>query len=280
MGTEITLDVGGVSITYSKNHRGIDHGSLFQEPDRKPLRSDQLDYKYYASEHEDPTSAEMAFTRPLKDVVPRLELLGFNLDRVRREYESVAESWREERRSFMDDDTKPLPDLMSFAEFRQFAIEHALESLDDTFVSGANGESAEKIRGALLTPRWTEYQTIDPTMLMPIRSGAFSAGWSTSCTLTRSCGSWRRGRRTRALLSFGSNFSTSASSVPMTSMMPIPMLTQEDVLRRRGAHSSRIVRTGVVLSGSKLIASESHLDSSRAPTYWPSGSQTARTGTT
>jgi hypothetical protein len=36
---------------------------------------------------------------------------------------------------------------MRFAEFRQFAIEHALESLDDTFVSAANGESAEKILG-------------------------------------------------------------------------------------------------------------------------------------
>src|ERR1035437_5541451 len=60
VGTEITLDVGGVSITYSKNHRGIDHGSLFQEADRKPLRSDQLNYDYYQGEDEDPTFAEMA----------------------------------------------------------------------------------------------------------------------------------------------------------------------------------------------------------------------------
>ena len=63
MGTEITLDVGGVSITYSKNHRGIDHGSLFQEQDRKPIKSDQLDYNYYESEGKDPTSEEMAFAR-------------------------------------------------------------------------------------------------------------------------------------------------------------------------------------------------------------------------
>lgn len=92
MGTEITLDVGGVSITYSKNHRGIDHGSLFQEVNRKPLRSDGLNYDYFESEDVDPTSAEMAFTRPLKDVVPRLELLGFSLNRVQREYESVAKA--------------------------------------------------------------------------------------------------------------------------------------------------------------------------------------------
>ncbi|MCS3479356.1 hypothetical protein M2212_006202 [Bradyrhizobium elkanii] len=147
MGTEITLDVGGVSITYSKNHRGIDHGSLFQEQDRKPVKSEQLDYEYYESEGDDPTSAEMALARPLKDVVPRLELLGFNLDRVRREYEGVAESWREERQSLSDDDAKPVPDLMSFGEFLRFATEHPLDSLDDTFVTGADGESEEKIRG-------------------------------------------------------------------------------------------------------------------------------------
>src|SRR3954447_25679857 len=80
VGTEITLDVAGMSVTYSKNHRGIDHGSIFQEQDRKAIRSDQLDYDWYKEEAEDPTPSEMAFTRPLKQVVPRLELLGFNLE--------------------------------------------------------------------------------------------------------------------------------------------------------------------------------------------------------
>lgn len=97
MGTEITLDVAGVTVTYSKNHRGIDHGSLFQERDRKAIKSGQLDYDWYTEEGEDPTPSEMAFTRPLKDVVPRLELLGFNLERVRREYDAVAQDWLEER---------------------------------------------------------------------------------------------------------------------------------------------------------------------------------------
>ena len=147
MGTEITLDIGGLSVTYAKNHRGMDHGSLFQEQDRKPVKSDQLDYDYYRREDEDPTSAEMAFERPLKDVVSRLELLGFNLNRVRREYERAAESCREERRSFSDEDSGPLPDLMSFSEFRRFATKHPLASLDDTFVSGFDARSEEKIRG-------------------------------------------------------------------------------------------------------------------------------------
>ena len=142
--------LGGVSITYSKNRRGVDHGSLFQEADRKPLRSDQLNYDHYECEGHDPTWAEMAFARSLKDMVPRLELLGFNLNRVQSEYESVTEGWREETQSLLDDDIGQVPDPMSFAEFRQFAIEHPLESLDDTFVVwDASEERAEKHPRAL-----------------------------------------------------------------------------------------------------------------------------------
>ena len=147
MGTEITLDVEGLTVTYAKNHLGVDHGSLFQEQDRRALKSGQLNYEYYEREGEDPTSGEMAFGRSLKDVAPRLELLGFNLDRVRREYENIASSWREERKSFRYEDAGPLPDLMSFPEFLRFVTEHPLASLDDTFVPGFDEESKTRIRG-------------------------------------------------------------------------------------------------------------------------------------
>jgi hypothetical protein len=148
VGTEITLDVGEIGLTYSKNHRGMDHGALYQESDRKPFPSDQLDYDYYKNHDEDPTSSEMAFIRPLKDVVPRLELLGFNLDRVRREYEIVADSWREERQAILnDEDIERLPDLMSFAEFYDFATYYPVLALDSTFVSYSHGDEKEKIRG-------------------------------------------------------------------------------------------------------------------------------------
>jgi hypothetical protein len=147
LGTEITLNVAGVSVTYSKNHRGIDHGSIFQEKDRKAIKSDQLDYDWYEEEGEDPTPSEMAFTRPLKHVVPRLELLGFNLERVHREYDAVAQNWLEERRSLHDNDDEPVPDLMNFAEFRAFAIAHPLDSLDNTFISGTDDATEAKMRG-------------------------------------------------------------------------------------------------------------------------------------
>jgi hypothetical protein len=142
MGTEITLDVGGIALTYSKNHRGMDHGSLFQEIDRKPLALD------YDGETDDGSRlAEMGFSRPLKDVVPRLELLGFNLDHVRHEYEIFTGSWREEKKSQWDEDSPPLPELMSFSEFREFAIEHPLESLDNTFVLDGDRDQKKQIRG-------------------------------------------------------------------------------------------------------------------------------------
>lgn len=147
MGTEITLDLAGVTISYSKNHRGIDHGSIFQEQDRKAVKSDQLDYDWHEGQGEDPTPSEMAFTRTLKDVVPRLELLGFNLERVAREYDAVAQTWLEERQSLQDNDDEPLPNLMNFAEFLAFATAHPLESLDDTMISGFDDASNAKMRG-------------------------------------------------------------------------------------------------------------------------------------
>ncbi len=147
MGTAITLEVGGIDLTYSKNHIGIDHGSLFQKSDRKPIRSDQIDYAYFEAEREDPTPMEMAFIRPLRDVVPRLELLGFTLDRVRREYESVTEDWQERLRSSSDEDTERVVDLMSFTEFRDLATAYPLESLDSSFLDSSDEESVQRSHG-------------------------------------------------------------------------------------------------------------------------------------
>ena len=44
MGTEISLDIGGLTISWSKNRRGIDHGFLFQPGDLQRCRSQQMDY--------------------------------------------------------------------------------------------------------------------------------------------------------------------------------------------------------------------------------------------
>lgn len=142
MGTEITLDVAGVSLTYSKNHRGFDHGSLFQEKDRTILKRNQFDD---VIDEETEEGLMAGFTLPLKHVVPRLELLGFDLRRVQLEYELVSHDWEEERRAFEDDDVS-LPDLMSFSEFHNFVTTYPLHSLDDTFVFDMDDGSEARIR--------------------------------------------------------------------------------------------------------------------------------------
>ncbi len=147
MGTEISLDVGGLSIDWSKNARGADHGALFQDVDRKRLRSNEIDYGYFAESREDPGPMEMALVRPLKDVVPRLELLGFTLEAAKAEYLGAAEEQREEREDLGDDESEQSPDLMSFEEFCAFTTAHPIRSLDDTFKSPTDDGSEDRIRG-------------------------------------------------------------------------------------------------------------------------------------
>ncbi len=147
MGTEINLEVCGLTIDWSKNSRGIDHGILFQAKDRKRIHSDQVNYDYFRERNEDPGLMEMAFCKPLKEVIPRIELLGFTLDQVQREYESCAENWREECQAMADDGEESGPDLMTFAEFCAFATTHPLASLDDTFISTSDALSEAQIRG-------------------------------------------------------------------------------------------------------------------------------------
>ena len=141
MGTEISLDIGGLSIDWSKNSRGDDHGSLFQDSNVKRVRSNQINYEYFVEKGENPATMEMAFVRPLKDVVPRLELLGFTLESAKTEYLDVLAACNDERESLDSDAT---PELMSFDEFFSFATTNAIQSLDDTFVRSHN---EKKIRG-------------------------------------------------------------------------------------------------------------------------------------
>ena len=147
MGTEITLDIDDLSITYAKNCLGFDHGSLFQEMDRKRVESDQINYDYFEREGEDPASMEMAFVRSLQDIVPRLELLGFNLYRVRREYEKCVAEWKGERSSVFEKYFGKRPEPMSFSEFQRFATQYPIASLDNTYVDRFDSEGRRKIQG-------------------------------------------------------------------------------------------------------------------------------------
>lgn len=147
MGTEITLEVGGITLDWSKNSRGADHGMLFQEKDRKRVRSDQINYDYFRDQDEDPGAMEMALFRPLNQILPRIQLLGFTLDYVKAEYDESADLSRENQRAIAERDGTPESELMTFEEFCTFATAHSITELDDTFVSGSDTESEERIKG-------------------------------------------------------------------------------------------------------------------------------------
>lgn len=148
MGTEISLSIGGADLAWSKNHRGMDHGTLFQETDRKQHRCDQIDYEYHSEEGLDPAPMEMAFVRPLEDMVPRLELLGFTLLQARRAYEDRVALWREEQEGIRDEDDPPLVTPLTFDEFCALANRAPIAELDDTFItdSGSGLERTAKGR--------------------------------------------------------------------------------------------------------------------------------------
>lgn len=142
MGTAISLNIEGLTLTYSKNFMGIDHGALFQANDRGPRRSDQIDYSYFKQTGEDPTEMEMAFARPLGQIIPRLELMGFSVNRARRDYaESV-----ERALDYLDE----APGLMDFEAFCAFATAHPLRTLNTMYVGP--GEAKKTLRGRFNDP--------------------------------------------------------------------------------------------------------------------------------
>ncbi len=140
MGTEITLEIAGMTLDWCKNSKGADHGALFQNRDRKRIRSDQINYEYFEENNEDPASMEMGFSRKLKDIVSRLDLLGFTLERARQEYLSAVELCREEERDYDDRDKVTPQDIMNFEEFCAFVAAYPIEALDDTYDSKKNEE--------------------------------------------------------------------------------------------------------------------------------------------
>lgn len=146
MGTIIDLTVGGVSVDWSKNSRGADHGALFQAGDLKHLRSDQIDYDYFERNDLSPAEMELAFSRSLRSVTPRLELLGFRLEAVHQTYQQLAKRWHEEQVAFAVDGGAVIEPL-SFEEFMSFVQANPIQVLDDRFVHEAGEVGERLVRG-------------------------------------------------------------------------------------------------------------------------------------
>lgn len=123
----------------------MDHGALFQEADRCRRRSEQIDYEYHEAECLDPCPMEMAFVRPLGEMVPRLELLGFTLAQARVAYGDCVRTWLEEREQTREWTDVPPVEPLSFDEFVVLANRVPFAELGGTFAG--RGRSGGHVAG-------------------------------------------------------------------------------------------------------------------------------------
>lgn len=145
MGTAIRLTIGDVSLDYAKNDMGNDYGFLFQDGDLTRRRSDAINYEYYKNnpEEENELAAhEAAFARPLRRVLPRLQLLGYTLDSARAEYQALLDSTME----MIDDDAS---EEAAFEEFYSLACRYPLSTLASDYIDFDTPERAVIAQGRL-----------------------------------------------------------------------------------------------------------------------------------
>lgn len=149
MGTEISLSVCGMDITWSKNSRGHDHGHLYQECDRKRVHCETIDYDYWNAQDDDEEVAayEASLTKSLGLVMRRIELLGCTIDAAKEEYEHVSAACKYERENQDCEILKRPHDFMSFDEFCSFLSSVKLSELDDEYISYDSAEKDSKIMG-------------------------------------------------------------------------------------------------------------------------------------
>jgi hypothetical protein len=84
MGSIISLGVGKLEIDWGKNSFFRNHSKLFLKGDVKP------ETYYYADNYQE---TKPAYSRPLRKILPRLELLGYTLTKCRRDYDDGIESY-------------------------------------------------------------------------------------------------------------------------------------------------------------------------------------------
>lgn len=140
MGTEVTLNINGNMIDWSKNGIRLHHGSLFQEPDRVELPAD--------SDEDVSNIYRKTLRRSLGAVLPRLQLLGIRLEVVRRDYELLAKEWRETQKIICEGerDYQPLVPL-PFEQFLEFIRAHPITSPEDTADWGIEPGARERNEG-------------------------------------------------------------------------------------------------------------------------------------
>lgn len=142
MGTSIQLELEGLCLDYAKNNMGADHGVLFQTGDRTRRPADGINYEWFAenSNDEELGRNEACFVRPLRRVLPRLNLLGHSLASARAEYETALAQEADLASDEKDETAKPVSDFMSFDEFCAFCDQFKIKELDTTYIRGTDGD--------------------------------------------------------------------------------------------------------------------------------------------
>lgn len=135
MGTSIELCLGNVSLSYSKNHMGIDYGFLFQPSDLTRRKSKSINYEYYEENPEkkhEIDKAEEIFVRKISRVLPRLDLLGYTLEAARAEYQSLVAEAEEISDEIDTEETKK--EYLTFEEFCNLACRYPLTDLTSKYI--------------------------------------------------------------------------------------------------------------------------------------------------
>lgn len=174
MSTPITLTVGDMTLTYNTTYIGVDHGMLFQKSDRKRRRHSSINYEHYAKHPElDVSQSELCFSRTLRSMVTRLELLGHTLAAVRAEYDRVAAHDLDQRadeaiseaESPFDDNSGATNSSKSlgFDEFVTFVRTHAVCNLSDDYEEGYDDRVGKAADGIWSDPAISRLPEGDPS---------------------------------------------------------------------------------------------------------------------
>lgn len=147
MGTAIDLRVGNLVVDWGKNEVYNDHRSLFQEHDVRSVSAGQ--------DMGGRDCAINTLSRSLRDVLPRLRLLGYTLEGAQQEYDSLLESYASESDTYpsfdafaatlcaidVGDVSADYEDDHSFGEFFREEIGPRI-NVDDLFKSPHSGQWA------------------------------------------------------------------------------------------------------------------------------------------
>ncbi len=141
MGSIVTLGIGRLEVDWGKNNSYTNHSKLFLPTDRKPIS-----HHYVDEETQEPIEdLKPGFSRSLRSVKRRIELLGYTLSEARRCFEEPA---------VPDDYDPPEMSFELFARALASVDVHAVE-LDPWFADHSLGDFAA--RSILRDPEFAKH---------------------------------------------------------------------------------------------------------------------------